>query len=303
MLCSINGFLFFGVSDIYYFWNMKELDLLFDTRKHWSDFQINLLIDLINKVEKQDIESKVYQIKAKNVLFNKLSFDELRIETQFFLSRIYEVQTVNRLTQLSILSSITFIIGKGLIEVKLHPLFKAYFLELKERYTLVTIKNLLSFKSIFSKKLYLLLKKSNEINFTITINKLKEELDLIASYRDYNTFKKRIILQSQKELHNTDMSYFFEEIKKSRKVEAIEFKQIQFQNIILSPQQKELQNKLIKETKITETQSKKIVIKFMAQEVYTTLFLIKDLAYSGRIKTSLAGYTVSTFNRMLLQKI
>ena len=98
---------------------MDKIDLIFETRKHWSDFQINLLVTLIYKVEKQDVVFKSYKIKAKDVLFKKLSFDELKLETQSFLFKIYEVQTSNKLTQLSIFSSLTFIIGEGIIEQEL----------------------------------------------------------------------------------------------------------------------------------------------------------------------------------------
>ena len=282
---------------------MDKIDLLFGEKKQWSNLQINILIALIYKVEKQDSDFKSYKIKAKDVLFKKLSFEELKSETQPFLSKIYELKTSNQLTQLSIVSSLTFVIGEGIIEIELHPLFKAYFLELKNKYTLVTLQNLLSFKSVFSKKLYVFLKKNNEYITTLAIEKLKKQLSLVSSYQDYNTFKRRVILQSQKELHNTDMAYFFKEIKESRKVEFIQFEQTKIQNIILSTQQKILQKKLMDETKITELQSKKIVLKFLSQEIYSTLFLIKEVAYSGRIKTSLAGYTVSLFNSILIQKI
>ena len=281
---------------------MRNIDLLFKCRKHWSAFQINLLVTLIYKVEKQDVAFKLYKIKAKDVLVEKLSFEELKAETYSFLSTIYEVEIDNKLSQLSIFSNISFIIGEGIIEINLHPIFKNYFWKLKENYTLITLKNVLNFKSIFSKRVYLFLKKSNQKIIQITITDLKKQLNLEEAYQDYNTFKKRIILQSQKELHNTDMAFFFEEIKKSRKVDVIQFKQIQLQNMILSNQQKELQEKLRKETKITELQSRKIVIKFMEQEIYSILYKIKEAKSSGRIKTSLAGYTVSFFNRILNQK-
>ena len=281
---------------------MDKINLLFETRKHWSDFQINLLINLIHKVEKDDKAFNSYKLKAKNILIEKLSFEELKLETQSFLNQHYEIEVRGRLTQLPLFLSITFIRGEGVIEVSLHPLFKIYFLELKEKYTLVTLKNILKFKSLFSKKIYLFLKKTNQRCIKITIDELKGQLGLITSYRDYNTFKKRVILQSQKELHNTDMAFFFKEIKNSRKVDSIQFESIKLQNIVLSIQQKKIQNKLIKETKISDSQAKKIVIKFMPQEIYSILFLIKDAEYSGRIKVSLAGYTVSVFNRIILQK-
>ena len=281
---------------------MNNIDLIFENRKDWSDFQINLLILLIHKVEIQDSVFNLYKLKAKDILVRKLSFEEFKHETKPFLSQIYEIEIENRLIQLPLFLSISFIIGEGIIEINLHNLFKAYFLELKEKYTLVTLKNILKFKSIFSKKLYLYLKNYDQKYTEITIDELKDKLDLSTSYRDYNTFKKRVILQSQKELCNTDMAFFFEEKKKSRKVNSIKFSLIELQNIMLSPQQKKIQKKLIKETKITDNQAKRIVVRFIPQEIYSILYLIKSAEYSGQIKTSLAGYTVSVFNKITFQK-
>lgn len=279
---------------------MRDIDLIFNTRKDWSNFQINLLIALIHKVEKQDEVLNSYKIKAKDVLIEKLSFEELKNETNFFLSKVYEIQIGNKLTRLSIFSKISFVIGEGIIEVSLNPIFKNYFWELKEKYTLVTLKNILKFQSVFSKKIYLLLKKSNQKIVQFSIQELKEKLAVQAAYKDYNTFKKRVILQSQKELHQTDMAFFFKEIKKSRKVDIIQFEERQ--NIVLSNHQKELQKKLMKETKITDNQSKRIVIKFTPQEIHSILYKVKEANNLGYIKTSLAGYTVSTFDKILSQK-
>ena len=281
---------------------MDKIDLVFDSQKHWSDFQINLLITLIYKVNKKDSASKIYQLKAKDILIEKFSFEQLKAETQSFFKPIYEIQKGNKLIQLPLFSTITFIIGEGVIEIRLHSICKDYFIELKEKYTLITLKSLLKFKSIFSKKLYLLLKKYNEDPISFSILELKKYLSLENAYRDYNTFKKRVILQSQKELCNTDMAFFFEEKKKSRKVNSIKFSLIELQNIMLSPQQKKIQKKLIKETKITDNQAKRIVVRFIPQAIYSILYLIKSAEYSGQIKTSLAGYTVSVFNKITFQK-
>jgi plasmid replication initiation protein len=281
---------------------MNGIDLLFETRKQWSDFQIHLLLELIHKVEQGDNSYKVYKVKAKDILFQKISFETLQIETQIFFHKVYLVTDTNRLTQVSIFSSVTFLVGEGIIEIVLPPLIKTYFLALKNQYTLVTIKNILNFKSLYSKKLYLILKGFEEENITITVEDLKNQLNVTEVYRDYNTFKKRIILQAQKELHLTDIPFFFQEIKVSKRIVSIQFIKTAIHHIPISNEQIELQDKLIKDTKITALQAKRIVIKFTAQEIYSALYMIKDLEYSKRIKTNLAAYVVGVFNKKLLNK-
>lgn len=281
---------------------MYDIDILFNTRNHWTEFQINLLITLIHKVKKDDNVFKTYPIKAKEIIPYKMSFIELKEATLKLLNRTYEVSQNNRIYQVAIVSSIAFRRGEGVLEIILHPIIKSYFLELKEKYTLISIKYLLSFKSTYSKRLYIWLKEDRE-NFIFDIQNMKQQFGIEERYSDYNTFKKRVILQAQRELSSSDFPFFFQERKNSRKVESIQFLPINFKEILLNVNQQNLQQKLVKDTKITMLQARKIVIRFSKQEILSLLFLIKKANQTGQIKTSLSGYTVGVFNTILKQKI
>lgn len=279
------------------------MDILFNTKNHWSLFQINLLTTLIHKVKKEDNAFKIYNIKAKEIIPSKMSFSELKISTLKLINRTYELNQNNKTYQISIISSIAFRRGEGILEIIIHPLIKHHFLNLKEKYTLISIKSLLSFKSIYSKKLYCWLKKNKEDIFIFNIQNMKQEFGIEERYSDYNTFKKRVILQAQKELSNSDFPFFFHEIKNSRKVESIQFLPVNIKELLLSANQQELQQKLVKDTKITMLQAKKIVVRFSKEEILFLLFTIKKANQAGQIKTSLSGYTVGVFNTILKQKI
>lgn len=282
---------------------MTELDILFSTRYDWTRFQINLLTTLIHKVKKEDNSFKIYNIKAKDVLPNKMSFTELKRSTLKLLYRTYELKQNNRIHQVAIISSISFRKGEGILEIVFHPLIKSYFLHLKEKYTLVSIQSLLSFKSIYSKKIYVLLKQNNLDSITFHIQNMKQQFGIEEQYSDYNTFKKRVILQAQKDLSSSDLPFFFQEIKSSRKIERIQFLPLDTKEILLNIEQQNLQQKLVKDTRITMLQARKIVIRFTKEEILSLLFLIKKVNQSGQIKTSLSGYTVGVFNTILKQKI
>ncbi len=282
---------------------MYDIDILFNTRNHWTAFQINLLITLIHKVKKEDTSFKTYSIKAKDILPHKMSFSQLKVETHKLLSRTYEVNDNKRVCQLAIISSIAFRKGEGIIEIIIHNLIKSYFLELKENYNIVSLKSLLSFKSIYSKKLYYWLKENRIEDHVVEIQNMKQYLGIEEKYSDYNTFKKRVIIQAQKELSNSDTPFLFQEVKSSRKVESIQFKIVGVKEIPLSLKQQTLQQKLVKDTKITVLQARKIVIRFTKEEILSLLFLIKKANQTGQIKTSISGYTVGVFNTLLKQKI
>ena len=168
------------------------MDILFNTRNHWTIFQQNLLIDLMYQINSTDKSFRSYKLKTKDLTAQKrMSLSQIHIDTAILLNRTYEIDEGERLVQISILSSISFFKNEGIIEVTIAPFMKSYFLKLKEKYTLISIKSLLSLKSIYAKKLYKWLKNAKEKELVFEISRIKKELSIENKYQDYSTFKKR----------------------------------------------------------------------------------------------------------------
>lgn len=113
---------------------------------------------------------------------------------------------------------------QGKIIFKLDPEVKEIMLQLKN-VTYYNIKYTLNMTSIYSKRMYLYLKRFEDTGIRVDkIEDLLNKLNCPASYKKYSFFKIKVIKMAQKEINdNTDIKFEFEEVKTSRKVTSIKF--------------------------------------------------------------------------------
>lgn len=112
---------------------------------------------------------------------------------------------------------------KGTITFEISGLLKPYLLELKKNYTSYLLAYIPKLKSSYSIRLYELLYQYRKIG--------KRHFELVdlqkkigSSYKLYGDFKRKVILQAQKDLKkHTDIAFAFAEIKAGRKVVSVEF--------------------------------------------------------------------------------
>jgi len=115
----------------------------------------------------------------------------------------------------------------GIVDMYLHPELKPYILDIKQRYTKYFFKSITGLNSIYSMRLYELLKQYEFRNSrSFKLEDLRFLLNIsTGKYAKYTDFRKRVILSSQKELQEkTDISFEFTEIRERRKVVRLEFK-------------------------------------------------------------------------------
>lgn len=114
----------------------------------------------------------------------------------------------------------------GIITCAFNPPLAPYLLQIKGRYSLGSLKSLLPMKSKYSKELYMIL--SSEAfrgYYTTDVEKLQKKLQVPQSLFTYADFKRKVLLQAQKDMDKfSDLSFTFEEHRKiKRKVVAIKF--------------------------------------------------------------------------------
>ncbi len=103
---------------------------------------------------------------------------------------------------------------------------KPFLLRLKERFTTYKLNNVMKLRSIYSIRIYELLKQYQSIGKrTITIESLRKMLGIEPDeYKTYNNLKRKVIMVAHKEVNEkTDICFDYKEIKLSRKVNEIEF--------------------------------------------------------------------------------
>ncbi|OED37758.1 hypothetical protein AB834_01310 [PVC group bacterium (ex Bugula neritina AB1)] len=110
------------------------------------------------------------------------------------------------------------------ISISFSEKLKPYLLELKRFFTSYDIKNILLLNSQTSIRLYQLLRQYLNLGvFEIDVDDLKEILGSKAS--KYGLFRQKILLPSQKDIHEkTDIFFSFSPIKTGRKVTGLRFK-------------------------------------------------------------------------------
>ena len=192
--------------------------------------EMRIVLTMITQVGRNDEDFKPYRIYIKDFVeaigtAHKGEYERAREITLNLMKRVMEIPRPKGYLQVSFLSSVEYVTGTGYVELSFDPKLKPYLLQLKERFTQYDIRNVLALQSFYSIRIYELLKQYVKLGERVMeVDELRELLKLPDSYKHYASFKRRIILQAQKDLsRHTDLSFDFEEIKTGRKFTRIRF--------------------------------------------------------------------------------
>lgn len=137
------------------------------------------------------------------------------------------------------------------IELEFHNDLKPHLLDLKSRFKAYDIRNIQPLKSVYSIRIFILLKQFDVIGSrSIELDALKELLGIEKDqYPLYADFKKRVLLKPQQDLKDyCDICFDFVENKKGRKVHSIKFiikRNEPFKTISLTTKNEEEENLIV----------------------------------------------------------
>ncbi len=163
-------------------------------------------------------------------------YNEIKEITKQLRKRDLIIKSDKSELQIGWLSSAEYFQGEGYVELEFSPKLKPYLLQLKERFTKYYLQNIIQLSHSYSIRFYELLKQYEKIGWRIfELKELREILGISGNeYVLFANFKQKILEPAKKELQtkaeqgNLDLSFDYEEIKLSRKVDKIKF-------IILKP--------------------------------------------------------------------
>lgn len=191
-----------------------------------------LILTLASMVQSEDEDFKPYKFKINDFMEllgveTQTKYTEVPKITKELMKKVFEIEEDDTLIQTAWLSSATYRKGSGMVELEFSPRLKPYMLKLNGLFTQYKLANILSMKSKYSPRIYEILK-CNEFKqqgyIEIEVEELRKLLKADNVYPRYNDFKRKIIIQTQKELKKiSDISFDFEEIKTGRKVTSIKF--------------------------------------------------------------------------------
>ena len=182
-------------------------------------------------IKKDDEEFKPYKLTVKEfsqILGTKNKDIYSRVSQYVELLREKDLTIVkeNSILKMKWLSSAEYFIDEGYVELEFSPKLKPYLLMLKERFTKLSLDQMVSFSCQYSGRIYELLKQYENIGKRIfSIEDLRVLLGIgIGEYKLYADFKRKIILKAKKEINlYSDLLIDFEETKTGRKVTSIKF--------------------------------------------------------------------------------
>lgn len=120
--------------------------------------------------------------------------------------------------------SVDYVPQSGSIDLFFAPFIIPFLSELKDNFTQYKLEHVLNFKSSYSTRLYEILKSSMNGEIMLTVEWLKEALELPPSYHRMDNLKKRVLKPALNEINkHTDMTASYEQIKDGRYVTAFKF--------------------------------------------------------------------------------
>jgi plasmid replication initiation protein len=210
---------------------VTQSNRLIESRYNLSLAEQRLILSMISRIHPDDKAFKPYIISihefAEFLGIDKNSmYRECKKITELLLSRVVKIQEDDGLLQTNWVSSAKYLDGEGVVKLCFDPLLKPYLLQIKSRFTSCRLEMLLSFKSQYTMRFYMLIKQYEKMRVRdIPVDELRKIIGLGANqYKLYNDLKRFIIIPVQKELQEKSDLYFdFEEIKQGRRIGIIRF--------------------------------------------------------------------------------
>lgn len=186
---------------------------------------------LTSMINQNDEEFKPYKLTVKEfteILGTRSNnmYSQVSQYVESLRERDLTIMKTKSILKTKWLSSAEYFTDDGYVELCFDPKLKPYLLMLKERFTKLSLDQMVSFKSQYSGRIYEFLKQYEKIRQRIfSIEDLKAILGIkVGEYKLYADFKRKIILKAKKEINlQSDISFEFEEIKTGRKVTSLKF--------------------------------------------------------------------------------
>ncbi len=212
--------------------NICKSNTLIEARYRLSLNEQKFVLKSISLLDKNDRDFKEYVITVKEFQeITGMCRDEVYKELQKIAENILKkpITIISEKGRLicNWFSSVEYVKGEGKIIVCHDPKLKPYLLGMKERYTLYRLGMILKLRSVYSIRIYELLKQYQYAGErTANMEDLRKILCIEeGTYTRFNDFRRFVLDRAQKEINrHTDTEFDYEIRKESRKITAIYFR-------------------------------------------------------------------------------
>jgi len=206
---------------------------LIEARYHLTLQEKRLMCWLASQVKQTDEDFKEHELPIKE--FAELIdvkgdhlYKTLDTITHKLMQKIITIRSLKKkgFAKAALLGGVEYYEGQGIIKLSFHPYLKPYMLQLKDRFTQISLGDVMGLKSVHAMRIYEVLKQYESIgNREISLSDLRDYCGIEeGKYKKFNDFKKDVLDRAKREINNkTDLLIGYEEIKTSRKVTSIKF--------------------------------------------------------------------------------
>ena len=194
-------------------------------RYDFSACQLDVLFMLLALLDESDEVGKEYHIRVKDIELitgRKWNYQQLREGTEDMMSRVFEIQMSQGLRQIVLFTDVQYLDGTGSFFMKINDSARPYFFDLKNNFTLLELKSVLSCTSKHAKRLYsLACQWRGTGGHTYSLGELKEILGLKdpkgkepEQYTMVSMLKKDVLDRAKKQINeHTDIVFDYELLK------------------------------------------------------------------------------------------
>lgn len=196
-------------------------------RTDYSACQLDVLFMLLACINDSDESFKRYNIRVKDIELitgRKWNYQQLLESNEEMMSRVYRIDEADGLKQIVLFSEVKYLEGTGSFDMVINPPARPYFFELKNNFTLLELKSVLSCTSKHAKRIYsLCCQWRGAGGHRFDLGEFKEMLGLkdpkgkqAEQYTKVSMFKSEVLDRAKKQINeNTDITFDYE-LKKMR---------------------------------------------------------------------------------------
>ena len=192
-------------------------------RYDYSACMLDILFMVLSGLEVGKMEYNIHVQDIEAITGRKWNLKQLREATESIGSRMFEIETPERIRQIWLFSNVDYILGTGSFTVGINPKASPYFFELKNNFTAMQLKSVLNCSSKYAKRLYAIACQWRSVGSKrFEIEELKKMLGLIdkkgnEQFVEITAFKKFVLEIAKKQINeNTDIEIDFELKKRGR---------------------------------------------------------------------------------------
>lgn len=123
-------------------------------RYDFSACMLDILFMTLACLENGTREYTIRAIDIETITGRKWNYKQLREATETLGSRMFEIETAEKYTQLWLFSSVEYHLGQGSFTISINDKALPYFFELKNNFTAIQLKSVLDCSSKYAKRLY-----------------------------------------------------------------------------------------------------------------------------------------------------